>query len=194
MSMFLHRANLSNQMLHNYSAILHELSHSLSQPPNLFTQIYLPYLWHFTTLETGEIDKKISTNIHKWFSLLFWISQVVIPFRITKDVAAKIFQHVQSLCWNKDGVKTRLVRGLFVPPSSSPGWKEEQKIAVVRGGPGREHLGSRGSISSLCHPFFKFYKHIFTTHIIQAFLKDFDNANETSNLLEVSISLQCHPI
>ena len=57
MSMFLHRVNLSNQMLHNYSAILHELSHSLSQPPNLFTQIYLPYLWHFTTLETGEIDK-----------------------------------------------------------------------------------------------------------------------------------------
>ena len=37
-------------------------------------------------------------------------------------------------------MKTRLVKILFVAWSDPAGGKEEQKIAVVRGGPGREHL------------------------------------------------------
>ena len=46
-------------------------------------------------------------------------------------------------------MKTRLVKILFVAWSDPAGGKEEQKIAVVRRGPGREHLARINFISAV---------------------------------------------
>ena len=38
--------------------------HFLPKPSNIFTQIYLPYLWHFATLSSDEL----SGIFHLWYS------------------------------------------------------------------------------------------------------------------------------
>ena len=44
-------------------AKLHVLPHFLPQPSNIFTQIYLPYLWHFATL-LKVMGTQITLDLH----------------------------------------------------------------------------------------------------------------------------------
>ena len=47
------------------------LPHFLPQPPNIFTQIYLPYLWHFATLGAAW-DNLVRWLFSRWASAQCW--------------------------------------------------------------------------------------------------------------------------
>ena len=65
---------LTQKLLHFRK--LRGLLHFLPQLSNIFTQIYLPYLWHFATLDqwtNGPMDKKLLRPYEKKNTLEHWI-------------------------------------------------------------------------------------------------------------------------